>query len=125
VEIDRIFKGRRILIVEDVPSLASAVVDMLASLGAILLGPVDRLADAVVAIARFSPEFVVVDMNLSGTSAAPVVEYLIARGVRCVITTGHSSGAKAPPFVGIPILFKPYQPQDVIAALTPMLAMAN
>ncbi|MDR6787139.1 DNA-binding response OmpR family regulator [Sphingomonas sp. BE138] len=80
----------RILIVEDEFMLADEMKLELDEAGAVVLGPVGTVEDAL-AMARSEQRIdgAILDVNLGGEAAYPVADVLIARGVPLVFTTGY------------------------------------
>lgn len=83
-------KGRRVLVVEDEYLLASCLTDALADMGAIVIGPVGTIADAVALIsAEPVIDGAILDLNLQGKMTFDVADRLKIRKIAFVFTTGH------------------------------------
>jgi CheY-like chemotaxis protein len=83
-------QDRRILVVEDEFIVADAMERTLRRAGAIVLGPVPTVAQAMALIdANSEIDSAVLDINLAGHKVYPVVDRLLARGTRCVFATGN------------------------------------
>jgi len=98
--------GKRILVIEDEFLVAAMLCDFLEDAGAVTLGPVGRVAEGLVAIARGGFDLAILDWNLCGESSVPLAEALSAAGRPFVIATGY--GAVDAAFSERPILAKPY-----------------
>lgn len=99
-------EGKRILVIEDEFIVAAMLCDTLEDAGAIPLGPVGRVSEAMEAIAAGGIDAVVLDWNLAGEPSLPLASLLEERGVPFVIATGY--GSVDAPFDDRPILSKPY-----------------
>jgi DNA-binding response OmpR family regulator len=115
--------GRRILIIEDDYLVAQMVSDMLEDAGAVVLGPIGWIDEALVFIERNSAavDSVLLDVNLHGQASYPIADALIALGIRFVFTTGYDANAVSAPYRGYPRCNKPFQDQALLAALAPPL----
>jgi DNA-binding response OmpR family regulator len=82
----------RILVVEDEYMLADELRTELANAGAVVLGPVGTVEDALSLIGK-EPHIdgAILDVNLRGQAAYPVAEKLAARGVPFVFATGYDA----------------------------------
>lgn len=106
--------GKRILVVEDEPLIAMMVEDMLAELGAQVIGPAGSLAEALL-LAEEQIDAALLDVNLEGERVYPVAERLTVRGVPFVFATGY--GATGNDWQGrAPTIEKPYRRTDLQAA---------
>ncbi|MBB3858939.1 DNA-binding response OmpR family regulator [Novosphingobium hassiacum] len=112
--------GKRILVVEDEFIVAAMLCDILEDEGAIPIGPVGRVSEAVSMIEQDMFDVAVLDWNLHGESSEPVALALAARGVPFVIATGY--GAVDGVFSDRPILGKPYIPQVLLERIAALLA---
>ena len=85
-------KGHRILVVDDDYFLASCLTDALSEIGAIIIGPVGTIADAV-AIISAEPIIhgAILDLNLHGKMSFDVADQLILRKIAFVFTTGYDT----------------------------------
>lgn len=113
--------GYRILIVEDEMIIAFGLVDMVLALDA-SSAVASRAAKALALVAAEPFDAAIVDMNLAGEPADAVLDALSVRNIPFIITTGYSAQAIAPKFQGLPMLEKPYTPEQIEAALLRVLA---
>ncbi|WP_149538205.1 response regulator [Siccirubricoccus phaeus] len=109
--------GRRILVVEDEALVAMLVEDALLEAGATVLGPAATVAEALALIERDLPEVAVLDLNLAGETSTPVADVLAARGVPFVVATGYGAEGLPPGHGSVPVLAKPYDPDDLTQAI--------
>ncbi len=111
--------GCRILVVEDDYMIGTDVVDMLTSAGAVPVGPVGRVAEALALAADGARplDLAILDVNLHGVPSYPVADALIARGIPVVFTTGFSADAVDPAYRGHPRLEKPVSERALLQIL--------
>ncbi|SDB15918.1 response regulator [Belnapia rosea] len=109
--------GRRVLVVEDEALVAMLVEDALLDAGALVLGPVATVAEALALLERDMPDVAVLDLNLAGETSTPVADALAARGVPFVVATGYGADGLPPGHAEVPVLAKPYDPDDLTTAL--------
>lgn len=85
-------RGRQVLVVEDEYILAEDLHRTLEEAGAIVLGPVPSVADAI-ALIEAEPEIdgAVLDLNLDGEMVFPVADMLAEREIPFVFTTGYEA----------------------------------
>ncbi|NLR71307.1 response regulator [Novosphingobium sp. ERN07] len=99
-------EGKRILVVEDEFIVAAMLCDVLEDAGAVPLGPVGRVKEAMEAVSSGGIDAVVLDWNLAGEPSLPIAAALTEHGIPFVIATGY--GSVEAPFNDRPILGKPY-----------------
>ena len=109
--------GRRILIVEDEALVAMLVEDALLDAGAEVIGPVATVAEAMALLDAAAPDAAVLDLNLAGETSTPVADVLANRGVPFVVATGYGADGLPPGHARVPVLAKPYDPDDLTATL--------
>ena len=114
-------KGLRILLVEDELVLALGVADTLGDLGAVVVGPVATVEDALALVQRV-PEIdgAVLDVNLGREVAYPVADALSARGIPFLFATANERAKLPERFADASICRKPFPAAtffDAIAAL--------
>lgn len=110
--------GRRILVVEDEALIAMLVEDALLDAGAEVLGPAATVEEALALFESSEPEAAVLDINLAGQASTPVADALADRGVPFVVATGYGAAGLPERHRGVPVLAKPYDPQELIETLT-------
>src|SRR5438067_450769 len=83
--------GRSVLIVEDNTIVAMGVENLLRNSGYLVVGLIANVHDALAEIGRTSTiDAAVVDVNLHGEKAFPVMDSLTRAGIPFVIVTGYS-----------------------------------
>lgn len=112
--------GRRILVVEDEALLALYLEDMLADLGADVVGPSCTLAAGLALAEAEALDAAVLDVNLGGARSFPVADRLRARGVPYVFATGYAREVTGDDH-GAPVVAKPYDEARIEAALLGVL----
>lgn len=112
-----ILHGKNVLLVEDEPIVSMLVEDMLAGLGAQVIGPAAQLGEAVELAQNARFDVAVLDVRLGGDSSQKVAEVLQERAIPYVLATGFDN---PPPGCGgrsAPLLQKPYLQDDLERAL--------
>lgn len=109
--------GLRILLVEDEFLACLEVEDLLRHLGCEVVGPAARLPDALRLAREAGLDGALVDLNLVGEPAYPVIDELAARGVPYVLVTGYDAPSIAAAHRGAPRIGKPFGEAAVRAAL--------
>lgn len=115
---DRTLRDCRVLVVEDEYMLADELATELADLGALVLGPVGTVEDALAAIAA-EPDMdgAILDANLRGEMVFPAADLLLERGVPFVFTTGYHASVFPSRFDHIVRCEKPISMKRVTAAI--------
>ena len=89
-------RGLRVLVVEDSADVATAVKNLLRSLGADVLGPVATTDAAMRLTAETNPDVALVDVNLRGGELAyDLIDRLHALRVHIVVMSGNDEVPKA------------------------------
>ncbi len=114
--------GARILVVEDEALIAAMAEDMLADLGAVVIGPAQSVADGLALADRHSLDAALLDVNVRGQSIDPVAVVLRSRKVPILFATGY--GASFLP-AGSAVIEKPYTQQRLGEALCDLIRAAN
>ena len=114
--------GRRVLVVEDETLVAMLIEDTLLDAGAQVLGPVSTVAEALALVERELPDLAVLDLNLAGETSEPIADVLRDRGVPFVVASGYGPSGVPAKHAGVPVLAKPYAPEDLTAALVRLMA---
>ena len=116
--------GLRVLVVEDEAIVAIMLEDMLAAMGCVVVAVAASLARglALAADDTLAIDAAVLDVNLSGEHAYPIAERLAARGVPFVLSSGLGRRSLNQLFPGAPTLTKPFDVQQLEAALAALVA---
>ena len=115
---DHSLRDRRILVVEDEYMLADELRTELGDVGAIVLGPVGTLAQAIDLIGQEeSIDGAILDVNLRGKMAYPAADLLLDRGVPFIFTTGYDASSIPGRFGRIACCEKPLSIAKVVRAI--------
>ncbi len=103
--------GDRLLLVEDEALIGIMMKDMLTELGFQVVGPFNKVAEALAAAKHEEFHGAILDVNLNGELVYPVADLVEARGVPFVFVTGYGADGVADRFTGVPVLQKPIERQ--------------
>ena len=107
----------RILIIEDEPTLARDLQDLLVEEGFEIAGVAGRVEKALALIESVACDAAIVDVNLAGVSASPAASALAARGLPFIVLSGYSREQQPGAFAGALWIKKPCRPAELIQAL--------
>lgn len=114
--------GRTLLVVEDEPLLGMLLEDVLTDAGAVVLGPAPTVERALDLLAQQPVDAAILDVNLAGVRSDAVAVRLEQLGVPFIYATAYGDSALD---LGagreVPVLRKPYDVADVMAALDRLL----
>lgn len=106
-----------ILVAEDEYFLAQDLRSELAGEGAIIVGPVASLTDALAASQRAKIDGALLDVDLNGEAVFPLADELEERQVPFLFTTGFDAAAIPDRFGHVVRCEKPFNVEGVIRAL--------
>ncbi len=110
--------GVRVLVLEDEALIALTLMDTLRELGCTIVGPASSSSAALDRLEQVTPDLAILDVNLGGSSSAPVAKALRTRGVPFVYCTGYAEPAlQIEPDLLAPMLTKPVDPRELAEAL--------
>lgn len=109
--------GFYVLVVEDEYYQAKDCCEWLRSAGATVAGPVSSCADAKHILDRARVDAAVVDINLGQGPDFQVASQLTRKGVPFIFATGYDARVVPAGFRQAPLLQKPFEPQDLVAAV--------
>ena len=109
--------GFYVLVVEDEYLQAWDCCDWLRDAGAIVAGPVGDAAAARDILDRQRVDAAVVDINLGQGPDFQLASQLTNRGVPFIFATGYDARVVPAGFRQAPLLQKPFEPQDLVAAV--------
>jgi DNA-binding response OmpR family regulator len=115
-------QSHTILIVEDEPLIAMMLEDFLDSLGHIVKGTCESVAEAREAVEEGGFDLAILDVNLKGENIWPVASEMRARGIPFVIASGGHVDPPPVEFADVPMIDKPYTIDRVIPAIENALA---
>ena len=111
-------KGRRVLVVEDEYMLAEDLREELERQGALVMGPVASVADALELLRSGpAPYVAILDINLGGEMAYPVADALRARDIPFIFATGYEAQAIPKAYKDVPRAEKPVEVRQATAKL--------
>ena|ERR687891_36002 len=113
-------RGRRVMIVEDEMLVAMELEDLLVEQGCAVVGPAPSAARALALLDEELPDVAVLDVNLNGQTAMPVVAVLRAQGVPFVLATGYGH-ALQPELRQAPRVDKPVDHDKLVRVLARLL----
>ncbi len=102
--------ARRILVVEDSPVVAQACEDMLGDMGCIVVGPATNMAAALQLATDEALDGALVDINIRGGKAFPVLKILAGRDIPFLLASGYADWSMPEEWQERPRLAKPYSP---------------
>ena len=116
---------RRILVVEDEAAIALDLADLVREEGAVPVGPVATVDEALRVIGISPIDCAVVDIDLFGEESWAVAEALGNAKVPYLFLSGYSTERVPPRYRLRPFLEKPYQAGRLIAAITALTRLPN
>ena len=113
---------QHILVVEDETMIAFMICDIVVDAGYEVVGPVSRLDDAMKIAKSHKLSAALLDVNLAGELSWPIAQLLTERGIPFAFMTGYAqSGVLHDDFRDAIVLGKPFNPEQIHAALTKMV----
>jgi CheY-like chemotaxis protein len=115
------FAGRRVLVVEDEYLVSLATIDLLESVGCVILGPEARLAKAVRSAQSEALDAAVLDIDVAGELVWPVADALLRRGVPFLFLSAYAHQDVVPArFAAAVRLEKPLEKDRLLRSLDTM-----
>jgi CheY-like chemotaxis protein len=118
---DKLLRGRRILVVEDETLISMMIESMLADLGCESVIAAATVDKALSLINGQLLDAAMVDMNMSGNTSDSVAEALVARGVPFIYCSGNNSKKVREVLHPRPVLKKPFRDEELAKILTGLL----
>lgn len=112
-----VLAGLRVLLVEDEMLVSILIEDMLAEAHCIVVGPFDRVSEALVAARTESIDLAVLDVNINGVKIYPVAEVLAARRIPFVLLSGYGQQAIPSDRPDWHVCSKPFRSEDLAQLL--------
>ncbi|MEZ0495098.1 response regulator [Sphingomonas sp. IW22] len=113
--------GQSILVVEDAYLIAADVGRTLKRAGALVVGPVAYIQQALDAIQSAAIDAAVLDVNLDGVLSFPVATELERRSIPYLFTTGYEHWSLPDRWRRVIRIDKPFSQSDLVGALGRML----
>ena len=117
--------GARVLVVEDEMLVSLLIEDVLNSSNCIVVGPYDRVPDALEAARSLELDAAVLDVNVAGKKVYPVAEILSLRGVPFLLLSGYGAGAVPANRAQWKVCSKPFKTEQLLAMLSEQVASAR
>jgi light-regulated signal transduction histidine kinase (bacteriophytochrome) len=114
----RMLAGKTAMLVEDSMIIALDAEDALMSMGAERVLMASNVPAAIDIIRRENPDFALLDYNLGIENSESIAEMLAERGTPFLFVTGYGSGLGTTRFHDVPVVTKPYGPNQIAAALS-------
>ena len=108
---------KRILVVEDEAPIALQLEDMLAEIGATVVGPASRVRQALQLLQETPVDAAVLDLNIAGELVYPVADALETRRIPYIFATGYGISGLAAPYRSRFVLQKPFSRRELLRAL--------
>jgi len=113
------FADKTVLVVEDEPIVAMHTEDLLSALGFVNIVVVGGVRRAVEALAAFSIDLAVLDINLNGEKSFPIAERLTERSIPFLFATGYSD--QKTPFPDAILINKPFSSENLESGIRTIL----
>ncbi len=117
--------GRKILVVEDETLISMLFEDVLGELGCEVVGPALNIRKATELANTAAIDAAILDVNVNNDPIFPVAEILARRGIPLVFSSGYGSTGLPPFWQDRPTLPKPFNIEDVEAALRSLIGGGN
>jgi len=104
---ERLRAGRRVLIVEDEPLIASEIESILSSAGFDVIGPAGTVRQALALMEQRGCDAAVLDVRLGDETSAPIAHKLIRSGTPFVVVSGYTRAQLPKDFQTAPLIRKP------------------
>ena len=109
--------GRSVIVVEDLFYLAMEVQAVLKKAGATVIGPFSTSAAALQSLAKATPHFGVLDVNLGEGASFDVARALRNRSIPFLLFTGYDASGIPAEFADVPRLEKPVNARRLLDAI--------
>jgi PAS domain S-box-containing protein len=101
--------GKKVLLVEDEPTVSMMLADMLSEFGHSVDGPYNRFSDALMAAKNNNVHAGVLDVNVGGEEIYALADVLVERNIPFIFVTGYSMQSINTRFTHVPVLQKPIE----------------
>ena len=120
-----ILDGRWILVVEDEAAIALDLQQALRDHGAIVIGPVAMVSEALAAIGKSTIDCALLDIKLGDDDVSAIAVTLEKLGVPMIFVTGYSDAKLPQGFEAHPIVLKPYAYRELLELITAVIGRAT
>lgn len=105
-----------VLVAEDEPTIAMAVIDVLGEAGFFTVGPFATTAQALAYCRKHTPDCAVLDVRLEDGESFPLADFLAERDVPVVFHSGHAAPRELTQrYPGVRVCPKPAPPSQLVA----------
>jgi DNA-binding response OmpR family regulator len=111
-----LFRGRRVLVLEDEPIIAMLLAELIEAAG----GDAERvssLAAAALAMDRSTPDLAILDINIHNQTSFAIAERLDRLRVPFIFASGYGNKANPAGMEQVPTVTKPYDLRELEQAL--------
>ncbi len=117
--------GLRVLVLEDEMIVSLLVECVLNDHNCVVVGPYERLPEAIEAAAHEALDFALLDVNIAGVKAYPVAEILAARGIPFLFLSGYGQTAIPADHPDWQVCSKPFQSDQLVDMISRQLHAGN
>lgn len=114
-----------ILLVEDEYYIADDFRRTIEAAGGRVVGPVSTVDRALAMVNEHNFDCAIIDVNLHGQSAAPVVDRLVAEGRPFAVATGYGSSSVPVRLKHVPCIEKPFGQESLISLISDLLKVSS
>jgi len=118
----KVLNGQRILVLEEEASIAQLLVDMLEALNCRVIGPADRIPQALHLLVEHDADAAILDVKIEGKPSYPVAEELVRRGIPWAFASSNNADDFAHRYPDVPAIAKPYSSAHIQDVLERLLA---
>ncbi|MGF7056085.1 CheY-like chemotaxis protein [Bosea sp. OAE752] len=115
-------QGLRVFLVEDEGLVAMSVEDMLSDLGCVVATQASSLPEAIEMARAGGFDVALLDVSLHGKQVFPVAEFLSEQDIPFAFASGYGRTGLPEGFRNRPVVPKPFEIDELSAALTAALA---
>lgn len=116
IQSDEKLNKLRVLIVEDDYLIAENVAEVLREVGIYVVGPVGKFQEACQMVQDIPLDCAVLDINIVGGTAFPLIDVLIQSNVPVLLMTGYDQEELPVKYRSLPLIQKPLLQGDVVGA---------
>lgn len=115
-------EGKRILIVEDEPLLATEIAGQLEDAGASVIGPAGKASAALSLIEQYRFDGALLDANLGGHPVGDIAASLKRKKIPFVFVSGYNRDSLPLAFDEVELLSKPFDAAELLAAVAKIVS---
>jgi two-component SAPR family response regulator len=112
-----VLAGLRVLVVEDEMLISLLIEDILSDQQCVIVGPYDRLADALEAARTEVIDLAVLDVNIAGSKVYPIADVLAARKIPFLLLSGYGKSAIPNDHPDWRVCSKPFRSEELLNML--------